>query len=138
MAKYLGRTSKIQIEEPDASATYVDIAQAVSIEGPTSENREVEVTTLDSTAREYLASLPDNGTVTMPIVFDPDDTTHQLLIALGISGAVRTWRIVLPNAGQSRADFDAFVLNFPMNITQEEAITNQTVLRVSGAVTWTW
>lgn len=56
--------TKIDISD-DLGVTYVQIKGLTSIDGPDGEASDIEVTTLDSTAKEYLTGLPDEGNMSL-------------------------------------------------------------------------
>jgi hypothetical protein len=74
--KVPGKGTKLQIK---ISSTFTDIGNRTVIEKDDIDVEMRDVTDLDSTAKAYRPGLPDWGTLTLTIFFDPDDTTHILL-----------------------------------------------------------
>src|SRR6478752_7344362 len=74
--------------------TYTTIAQRVSIDGPEMSVAEIDATDLDSLAMESEPGLPDAGSVSMTINYDPKSATHQLLFDLVFTPTVEPWQLV--------------------------------------------
>ena len=57
--------------------TYQEIGQVISIGGPSGTTGEIDVTNLSSTAKEFIPSLPDWGSVDCEVVFDQATTANR-------------------------------------------------------------
>lgn len=98
---------------------------------------EQEITSLDSTAKEFLRDLPDYGTATMEIFYRPETATQNDasgLEALFNSGANRAIRVT-PNGAAQRSRMVVFVMSDDISFDPNQAMTRSTELRITGPVT---
>jgi hypothetical protein len=81
------QTSTVHISNEDAdstaygSATFAKVGQVTSIGAPSGEAADIDTTHLESTAKEYLVGLPDNGTIELAMNAISGDAGHDELIA---------------------------------------------------------
>jgi hypothetical protein len=114
---------------------FTAIAEIVTIEPPAGEAAEVEVTHLESTAKEFKAGLADfgSGTATMNLI--PGSLKQEQLEDDAVAGTVRNYRIMFPDATNGRA-FAAFVSSFKLDSIGNDAPLRATAtLRATGPVT---
>lgn len=139
MAKYQGAGTTLVFDS-------VTVGGIRSITLPDASKGEIDVTDMDSTAREFLPGRQDFGQVTIECWHDPEDTGQQKLVTnFGTAGnTTAECTITLADAATSSATsstitFDAFVLSMPGNITGEadEGSTRTFTLRVTGSATET-
>lgn len=123
-----------------SSGTYEAVPQVVVVGFGSVTTDYDDITNHDSTGgyKEQMALLKDPGEIACELIFNPDDTMHQTLFADNAAGALRSWRVRLPNTSASETDFDAFVtgLNAPAEVTR--AMRLSFTLRRSGAPTFNW
>lgn len=114
---------------------------------------DIDVTNLDSAAKEYLVGLADNGELPLQINLNPSDPVHQQLMASAGTGTryqfcvalsdgtapptVTTGNIVVPTA-RSVFVFTASVKSFRNSFKTNDAGRVTCSLRISGSVTPTW
>lgn len=83
--KSQGTTVHISSDDADstvyASATFVKVGEVSNIGEPSGEAADIDVTHLESSAKEYLIGLPDEGNIQIQGNFDPDDTGQAELKA---------------------------------------------------------
>ena len=72
---------------------YTAAGSVTSISGPNSTRSEIDVTTMDSTAKEFNLALLDHGTLEASIVFDERNTAHAALRTDFVANTVRSWKI---------------------------------------------
>jgi len=123
------------------SASLTAIAQVLEVEGPEATQGTKETTNLGSTVKTFRAQLPDMGTVSASIQYDPADTTHQFLTT-----AINTWPQpavvwnVLFNTvgGTDKAAFSALLTKFaPKGMNSEDNLEADIEIKITGIVTWT-
>lgn len=94
---------------------------------------EIDVTNLDSTAKEFLLGLTDAGQFTINIDYDNANAGHIALRAKQVSGASSNFKLTLPNSNV--ITFTGYVKKFSL-AGGVDAVTKTAVdIRVSGAVT---
>jgi hypothetical protein len=116
-----------------------EIAEVVSIGGPTPDSEEIDVTHLRSPARtrEYIQSFLIPGEIPMVLNWIPSDGTQDEvngLIADYYSGDIHSYRITYPDG--STDTFLAYVKNYQHPANTGEALKLNVTLRVTGAVTF--
>lgn len=98
------------------------------------ENPEVEVTDLDSTAKEYIPGLKDYGSITIEGNYVVADPGQAALKADAITGALRTVTVYLANQAET-ITFTSFVKSLKFGEADNNAVTSFTAeLRISGAI----
>ena len=63
----------------DSPTTYTAIPEVVNIQGPGGQANEIDVTDLNSTAKEFRMGLQDEGSITMDILYIPANASHAAL-----------------------------------------------------------
>lgn len=112
---------------------WVAIAEVKSISGPTMTREMIDVTNLDSTGgyREFIPSFRDGGTVTLAMNYTyagysslKDDFQSDTLV---------DYEILLSDG--TSIEFGGYVQDLPVNVTFDDAVTNDVTIKVSGEVT---
>lgn len=132
-----GKGTKFQ-RETVTPGTYADIAQVVSIGGPTLTRETIDSTHQASTGRwrEFIAGLQDAGEITVELLFDPDNTGHIDLRSDLAVDALHKYRISFPDATPTTVTVDALVTRFEPRAPLDEKLTATVTLKISGAPTW--
>lgn len=133
-------------------AAVVRITNLTNIDGLGGAASDIDVTNMDSTAREFLVGLKDNGQASFGMNFAPQSAVHQRVLA--ISGGSRyQWAIGLSDGtapptiaagdvfskptSRSWFTFEAGVQEATITLQTDDAVRVQGSLRVSGAITFT-
>ena len=123
-------------------ATYADIAEVTSIDGPNATRTAHDRTKLGTIgARRFRPGRKDSGEVSLEFTFDPDDPNHLWLAAQIDAKANRAWRIVLPKEEPADKDFYIDFLGFVVDFGtaeggEDEFITASVTIKVDGDVTY--
>jgi hypothetical protein len=116
---------------------YTTIAQRVSIGGPEMSVSVIDVTDLDSDAREKIPGLPDGGSLKLTINYDPQDATHQLLLGFWADPTVEEWNLVFPDS--STFPFQGFLTGFsPGGVEVDGKLSADVTIEVTGTITPTY
>ena len=98
------QTSTVHISNEDAdttaygSATFDKVGEVVNIGAPDGEAADIDTTHLESTAKEYLVGLPDNGNIEIAMNGISGDAGHSELIT-AMDAQQRRWlKITWSNA----------------------------------------
>jgi len=124
----------LQLGTVASPQTFAAVANVTGITGPDGQKPDIDVTNLSDVARRFLTGLPDFGSVSLELNYSPDETTHDTLYALFLSGALRQWRILFSNA-TTYLEFNATVQTFPFQFAIDDVVKITVGLRVSGQVT---
>jgi len=116
---------------------YQLVGQVVSIGGPSGTTGEIDVTSLSSTAKEFIPSLPDWGSVDSEIIFDQATTAnrHQELWDDFSAQTTGTYKITLTDSPQTTFIFSAFPSQFALNIAVDDKVGASVSLRITSTVT---
>lgn len=126
----------LQIEKTASPGEYETISGVYSIGGlGGGDSAEIDVTDFDSTAKEFLLGLKDEGTLSVSLNYDPDNTNHILLDTLRTSQASSGFKIALAAGTAKNFTFDAYVKSFEKTMEADDAVRGNLTLRITGAVT---
>lgn len=134
MAGKLAQGTILSRETSLGSASFVAVANVKSFSGPSTENPEIDVTTLDSTAKEFVGGLVDYGELTMEVNFDHDNATHQQIFSdmEASPPTVTGWRITFANP-TANYTWSGFVKSFSISGEVDGVYSGSLTLRLSGA-----
>lgn len=134
-AVYVDTTGKT-ITAGSGTATPVSFTAVANIKdfsGFDGSASEIEVTNLDSVAKEFRLGLTDAGQFTINLDYDNSNAGHIALRARQVSGLSTNFKFTLPNS--NAITFTGFVKKFSL-AGGVDAVTKTAVdIRVSGAVT---
>lgn len=112
---------------------WTKIENLVSFNGFDGQASELDVTDLDSTAKEYRLGLQDWGTFSFDVNRDMDDPGQQAMDTAKRTGAQKAFKLTLPN--NKTKTFDAFVKNSPLEGGVDQVLkTLGVTLRITGDV----
>nr|WP_068832052.1 phage tail tube protein [Polaromonas jejuensis] len=114
--------------------TYTAVKNIKTFSGFDGTASEIDTTNLDSTAKEFMLGLVDNGQFSMELDNDNADAGQLALRAKRDSGVKSIFKLVLPDA--STASFSGYVKKKSMNGGVDQALKSSVDIRISGAVTW--
>lgn len=111
---------------------------------------EIETTNFDSTAKEFVVGLRDNGSISINLDWDPQDASHDTLNDL-VGGANKRFFIACSEAAtdptfsatytlptdRTTIDFQAGVVSFQLDAGTDDVWRGSVELRISGALTIT-
>lgn len=126
----------IYISDTSSPEAYNEIPDVVSITGPDGSATEIDVTALDSTAKEFLMGLPDEGTVQLEMIWG-GETSNTYQVALRTARASQTlkyFRILLTDSPRSTYQFSAYVTGWSLSAGVDDAVKANATLRITGAV----
>jgi len=119
------------------------IGSVVDLSGPNSQGSEIDVTSFDSTAKEFLMGLRDEGTISINILRDTSNAAQGNLIADQAARSMRKLTIDFSTlvmttvAIGSRLTMDAFVQSFAYSAGADDALKAAVTFRITGAVNTT-
>jgi hypothetical protein len=133
MAGKVAQGTILSRETSLGSGVFVTIANVKSWDGPSAQNSELEVTSLQSTAKEFEGGLIDYGELSLDLNFDPNNATHQQMFAdQEASPPTKTgWRITFVNPTINYT-WTAFVKEFSISGKVDDIMSGSLKLRLSG------
>jgi len=132
------RGSGTVLSRGDAASpeVFTAVGDVISIAGPAITKDEIEVTALDSTAKEFIGALDDPGEITMEINWNPQDSEHVNLRTDAEGAVVRNYRIVWADLSSTQVTFSAEVMEFSLNTEANDAVKGSVRMKISGALIW--
>ncbi len=134
----LGSGATLQIGSGASPQVYTTTIAEVLRCGPIgSSNPEVDVTNLDSTAKEYIAGLADGNTVDFDVNWLVGNTQQASLRTSQAAGSTINLQMVYPTSPNTKAQFDFVLLDFEMGeATAEGQLTARISGRITRSITW--
>jgi len=136
-AAVLGKNATLQLGSGASPQVYTTIAEVLRCGPIGSTNPEVDVTNLDSTAKEYIAGLADGNNVEFDVNYIAGNTQQDSLRTSQAAGSTVNLRMVWQTSPNTNAQFDLVLLGFQMGETSAETQVSATVSgRISGSIYW--
>jgi len=132
--------SNVQLLLSDGASpeVYTEVDGLTSINGPDGSTPEIDTTHLNSTAREFLMGIPDNGSIQCSGFYDGDDTQHAALYSAWANGTSKNFNLKFINESPNEKwAFSGYVQNFSIGAETDQAVTLSFSIRISGAITVT-
>lgn len=131
--KGLGTLLKVTI-----ASTLTTVGLRVSISGPDMSVGVKDLSTLDSTHAEKGPTIPDSGSISLSLFYDPTDATHTNLFTLANTPAVVVWALVIPTGTPATFTFSAILSKFALNGMEVDGYLGADVtLDITGAIVQT-
>jgi hypothetical protein len=113
--------------------TFTSVTNLKTFSGFDGSSSEIEVTNLDSTAKEFRLGLVDGGQFSIEIDYDNTAAGHAALRAKQVSGVLTPFKLTLPNANV--ITFSGYVKKFSLAGGVDAIAKTSADIRISGAVT---
>lgn len=124
----------VQIDTTTAGSPDTEIANVFSFSGLDGEASEIDVTNLGSTAKEFRLGLKDYGSFSMEYHPDYSDAGQTALRAAGVSAALKTFLITLPDT--TTLTFEGYVKNADsVSGGVDGVLTGSASIKITGDVT---
>jgi hypothetical protein len=122
---------------PNTPSGFTDnIPELRDFQGPQGTSPEVDVTSLDSTAREKISGLKDNGSFTANMNWIPNNLQHQGCINDQETRVRRWYRLEFSDS--TLAEFIGFVTSTSTTGAVDNVVSMALSISISGAITWTF
>ena len=125
----------IGIGDGASPEVYTTINEINTISGPGGSASEIDVTDLNSTAKEFRLGLSDSGTITLALNYIPANVQHALLRSRWVDGVITNFRITFTDSPNTLWTFAAFVQELSVENGVDAVTTGSVTLRVSGSIT---
>lgn len=117
--------------------TYTTINEVKTYSGLDGQASEIDVSDLNSAAKEIKMGLLDEGGFQFTMNRLPSDGGQQALLAARGASQLKQFQLVLPSGSPSIATFSAYVKQLPIQGGVDAVNMSNVQLRISGAVVWT-
>jgi len=125
---------KLEIGNGSSPLGFTEVKEIVSFQGFDGEASEIDVTHLQSTAKEFRMGLQDFGNFSVETNYLPNDPGQDLVRAAKASRVIHNFRATFSDA--STATFTAFVKSAPVSGGVDAKLDGSFSLRISGNVTF--
>ena len=133
-AAVLGASATLKLGNGASPEVFTTIAEVLRVGAIGSTTPEIDVTNLDSTAKEYIGGLPDGNNVEFE--FNWIKSAQQTALR-DSTGTTKNFQMTWPDSPASTASFAMVVLQFDINETTPEGqITASVSGRITGDITW--
>ena len=120
------------------SSTLTTIGMRVSIGGPDMSVNVKDVSHLDSTHVEKLPTIPDSGTLSLSMFYDPTDSTDTFLFGLSQTPAVTVFALIIASGTPATFTFSGILTKFsPNGMEVDGYIGADVTIDITGAVVQT-
>lgn len=134
MAGESSQGSGLFYEDPENEGEWIKVAGVVSIDGPSGSAGELDTSDLDSTAREYVPALPDEGSVSLEMNLIHGNATQNFMMDAKIARTTHNWRIRQKVDPESGVAFAGYVSEFSFSAGTDAVKKISASLRVTEAV----
>jgi len=125
--------STLQIER-SSPAEFQTIKGVEGFQGPTGSKGQIDVTAIDDVAKQFVADLPDYGTVTFTLFWDPDEGIHEeLKTAFDTVNSTDNFKIVPSDDSGKEVTFTGEVIGFEWDFSRGQAQQVRVTIKLSGA-----
>lgn len=114
--------------------TYTKVGNLKDFSGFDGKAVEIDVTHLESTAKEFRLGLVDNGQIQFNVDSDQNDAGQLALQAALIGATQKSFKLTLPNS--KVASFSGYVTQFSISGSVDGVVKTPCTVRITGAVTW--
>lgn len=114
--------------------TYTSVGEITNFQGFDGQAAEIDVTSLESTAKEYIMGLQDFGSFNIDVNYLPSDAGQDILRAAKASRDVHYFRCTFSD--NSTATFAGYVTSAPISGGVDAKVDGSFNIRVTGNVTF--
>lgn len=125
---------KFEIGNGNSPLTYTEVKEITSFSGFDGSAAEIDVTHLQSTAKEWLMGLQDFGNMSLDCNHLPDDVGQVAMRAAKASRDIQDFKITFSDT--STATFRGYVLSNAISGGVDAKVDGNFNIRISGAVTF--
>jgi hypothetical protein len=131
----LGLGTTLGVGSGASPQVYTTIAEVLSITGPNLTAEDVDVTNLDSTAKEYISGVPDGGSVDFECNWTSSTQQQQVRDDVE-AGTTRYYEVAFSTSPNTVATFQARATSFAMSTDPNSQLRASVTLKITGSVSW--
>jgi len=113
---------------------WTEIGEVTDFSGPDGTASEIDTTHLQSTAKEFLMGLPDEGNFTFSINWAPTDTGQLAAVAARKARAEKNFKVTYSD--DSTASFKGYVLGLSSSGGVDGKVDGSITIRITDEITW--
>ena len=115
------------------------VGEVKNISGPNGNAAVIDITNLDSTAKQKMMGLPDEGQVSVELNFAYSTSLNDKvkdIIADRKARSKKKWGILFSDASSSLAQADGYVTGFGVTGSVDNILTANITVEIDGPITW--
>lgn len=128
------QSSKLEIGNGDSPLTYTQIGGLVSFSAFDGQASEIDITDLDSVAKEFIMGLQDFGSFTGETNYLPSDAGQTAMRAAKAARTIQDFKFT--DSASNTATFQGYVLSNPFTGSVDAKIDGSFAIRITGDVTF--
>ena len=113
------------------------VGQLTGFNGPDGQAADIDVTCLSDSAKTFLVGLADEGNISLDFNCDPNDDAQTHLRTDKGSTTLKCWGIKLTDTSTTVLCGNGYCKSYAISGAVDDKVSGNTVIRISGAVTWT-
>lgn len=125
---------KLEIGNGDSPLTFTEVKEVVSFNGFDGQAAEIDVTHLQSTAKEFIMGLQDFGTFSCDVNYLSADPGQVAMRAAKATREIQTFRLTFSDT--KTATFNGYVLSAPISGGVDAKVDGSFSIRITGDVTF--
>lgn len=126
--------TKFAVSAAGSPPSFANIPEIRTIGGPDGSAPTIDVTDLDSVAREYLLGLKDEGSFSLGIMYIPTNTVHGQLRAAWANRTLMQFRMTFADTGTTVWEFQGYVTGFSGNAAVDTVVEATVGIKITGAI----
>lgn len=126
----------LYVTDGGSPTEYSAIPNVTDFGGPGGQASVIDISNLDSTAREKMMGLADEGQFTFNLNWDPDNAVHQRLRTLRTNRTKAEFKLALTDATPTNGTFFGYVLGIQLAGGVDQAVKAAVTVEIDGPVTW--
>ena len=115
--------------------TYTKVANVDSFNGLDGSASTIDKSDFDSTAKEFMLGLVDNGNLSINCNDDGDDAGQAALEAARVAGSREAFKVIMPSGSIPNFTFYGYVMKFPISGQVDGKVQRTVDIKIDGAVT---
>lgn len=137
MAEYVSKGTEFFVDKTGGGTTFTKVPQVKSIQHGDRTVPEVEFSDLDASTLRRRPGLPDPGTITLELNYDPKDTEHKFLEDQADAPTLINFRIRYGQTTPAQLrTFPGFVTGFDSGGGEnQDGLPATATIRVAGSIT---
>ena len=130
----LAQGTVFKVSADGSPPSYAAIPEITTIGGPDGSAPTIDVTDLDSTAREYVLGLKDEGAFSLSIHYIPANAVHAQLRAAWAARTKLRFQMIFTDTGTTVWEFSGYVTGFAGNAAVDTVIEATVGIKITGAI----
>lgn len=112
------------------------VGEIKSFNGPGGQSSDIDITTLESTAKEFLQGLQDEGEFSFSANLHPSDVGQTFCRNARSAQLTRGFEVILADTDTTTFTFDGNVKGFSVAGAVDDVVKADVTIKISGPVTW--